>query len=105
MGIYLRSWKDQDFYSGSSIFLMKDLFCCLHELLWLGEGNFGEGLRVAIGEWEPARLHLHHDPMAGAEGVKEVRHGEVDLRGLAGNEGFGLFHAVAEFGSHWLAAQ
>jgi hypothetical protein len=28
-----------------------------------------ERLRVSIVKWEPARLHLHHDPVAGQEHV------------------------------------
>src|SRR5277367_4906385 len=32
-----------------------------------------EGLRIAVVQWEPARLHLHHDAMAGQKDMVRRR--------------------------------
>ena len=46
-----------------------------------------EGLRVAVIERKPARLDLHHDPMAGQEHVVGGRQGEAIARGVFGGIG------------------
>jgi hypothetical protein len=47
---------------------VEDALGCLLMVARLGEKDVGnEGLRVAVVEREPARLDLHHDPMAGLE--------------------------------------
>ena len=53
---------------------------------------------------KPAALNLHHDAMAGAEGVRDVGHGEGDAVGLAGLERHGLLEALAELAAERLAA-
>ena len=51
-------------------------------------------LRVAVVEGEPARLHLHHDPMPRAEDVVRVGQGEAVGERLVGDEGPGRFQAL-----------
>src|SRR5882724_12037511 len=62
-----------------------------------------KGLRVAIHEREPGALHMDHEAMTPAEGVKHIRHGEFNFRGLSGFEGRGLLEAVAEFAAENIA--
>jgi hypothetical protein len=46
----------------------------LHVIRGLGKEDVGhKGLRVAIVEREPARLDLHHDPVAGQEYMVGIR--------------------------------
>src|SRR5438045_2153085 len=66
--------------------LVVDALRRLAEVLRLGGVNVGEGLRVAVGEWEPGTLHLHHDLVPGPEGVAGVRQREPHRRRLAGAE-------------------
>src|SRR5271170_7710966 len=68
-----------------------------NEIRGLGVGNVDEGLRIAISEWEPRALNLHHDAMATAEGVIDVLEGRFDLFHFARGERFWLFKTVAEF--------
>src|ERR1700733_8327447 len=63
----------------------------IHELLW-----------VAVSEWEPATLDLHHDAMAGAESVRDVGHGKSDAVGFARFERDRLFETLAEFAAERL---
>ncbi len=82
--------KHQHFHTAGRIFLAKYLLGGLLELLRLGIGNVGEGLRIAIGQREPGALDLDHDAMAAAKGVVEIGHGEIDLGLLAGRQRLGL---------------
>src|SRR5689334_13285168 len=57
----------------------------LRRLLKIGFGcvvNVDELLRVAVHEWKPRALNLHHDAMALQEVVIYVRHFVTDLRRL-----------------------
>ena len=60
------------------------------------------GLRSTSGN--QLDLHLHHDPMAGAERVVDVLHGERYRRRLARRERLRLLEAVAELAAHHVAA-
>jgi hypothetical protein len=62
-----------------------------------GEHHVGyEGLRVAVIEREPCRLHLHHDAVAGPEYVVRggqielIRQGRVGLDRLGDGEAFAI---------------
>src|SRR5690348_7795381 len=61
-------------------------------------------LGIAVGQREPAALHLHHDAVAAAEGMADVGHGVIDFLHLAGRERLGFFVAVAEAAAHQLPA-
>ena len=57
----------------------------LRRLLKIGFGcvvNVDELLRVAVHEWKPRALNLHHDAMALQEVVINVGHFVIDLRRL-----------------------
>src|ERR1039458_522477 len=82
----LRLGQHEHFHSRRRVFLMEDLLCGFHKLLRLCAWDVCECLRITVSQRKPARLHLHHDAMACAEGVKEIWHGEVDLGELARRE-------------------
>ncbi len=66
--------------------------------------DIAEFLRVAIHQRKPTALHLHHNPVASAKGVTNVRHGPIDARSLSGAKWLRLFVTIAELAPHWLAA-
>src|SRR5580700_10157658 len=70
------------------------------EIRRLGVRDVNEGLRIQVGEREPRALYLHHDAMSAAKGVVDIRHLEADLFLLSGNEGLGMFKALAELSAH-----
>ena len=101
----LRFRHHQHFDAAGRVLLVEDLLGGLPELLRLGVGNIGEGLRIAVGERKPRALHLDHDAMAAAEGVEEIGHGEVDFGLLARRQRLGLLPTIAELGAEGFAAQ
>ena len=60
--------------------LMEDLFLLPSGNPRLGIRNVGKRLRIAIRQRKPRALHLHHDAVAAAEGVKNIGHRKVDIR-------------------------
>jgi len=62
----------------------------------LGPENVGdERLRIAVVKWEPARLDLHHDPVAGQEDVVRGRQVELVEQRLVGGDGLRRLKALA----------
>src|SRR3954452_15309257 len=60
-------WKlDEAGFAGAVV----DLLLCLAIVLRFCPENIrDEGLRIAVIEWEPARLHLHHNAVPGQKDV------------------------------------
>src|SRR5580698_6841412 len=66
------------------------------EICRLGPENICyERLRIAVIERKPARLDLHHDPVARKEYVVCRREGEVIQEGRTGRNRFGNLQALA----------
>src|SRR3954447_15839720 len=77
---------------------------CLDEIGAERLGNFHKPLGVAVGEGKPTALNLHHDAMAGTEGVRDIGHGKCNAVRLAGFEGYRLLEALAELAAERLPA-
>src|ERR1035437_6179520 len=95
----------QYFNAGCRVFLMKYLFRSLLKILGLRIRNVGEDLWVPVCQRKPRALHLHHDAMAAAEGVEQIRHREVDVSLFAWRQRLGFFPAISELGAERLSAQ
>src|SRR5436190_883610 len=61
------------------------------EIFLLGEEDVRHiFLRIAVDQWEPRTVDLHHDAMAFLEGMQDILQGQLDPRGLIGFEGLRL---------------
>src|SRR5450432_3408272 len=82
----------------------EDTLDCLLKIARLGLRDVDERLRIAVGQWEPTALDLHHDPMSGTERMAYIRHDEIDRVGLARRKRFGLRKAPAILAAEGLPA-
>src|SRR5262249_390962 len=76
----------------------------LVEIGFLGVVDVHERLGIAVHQWEPAALNLHHDAVARAEGVVAVLQPELHARRLTGGERLGFLKAIAELAAHHIPA-
>ena len=72
-------WHDQYVHAAGRVFLTEDLLSSLLEFLRLGVGNICKGLRIAVRQREPRALHLHHNAVSTAEGVKDIGHRKIEI--------------------------
>src|SRR5262249_33896998 len=77
---------------------------CLLKIRGFRRRNVEEPLGIAIDDRKPRALDLDHDPVAGAEGMKYIGHGELDFCRSPGLERLGTQQTVAEFAAEWFAS-
>src|ERR1700730_5681685 len=96
--------QDRQHDGGWVLFRAVNALGGFYEVGFRGVGNIYKLLRVAIDQGKPSALDLYHDAMAAAKRVIDVGQGKVQRSRLVGGERLGLFEAVAELSTEWLAA-
>jgi len=66
--------------------------------------NIAERLWVPIHDREERRLDVHHDLMALAEAVADIRQGEAQLARFVRDKRFRVLERVPELASEWFCA-
>ncbi len=61
-------------------------------------------LRIAVHQWEPCTLHLHHNPVAFFEGMEHILQTESNVGHFIGFERLRLLKAIPEAAPHDFAA-
>src|SRR5437763_111576 len=89
-------WQYLDSERRSRIGRAIDALSCFVKVFGFGGGNIDEALWVAVHQWKPCALDLHHQAMIAAEGVKDVGNRELDFCDFARFERLWFFKAVAE---------
>src|SRR3954463_1720417 len=93
----LKSGQDLDRERGGTISRAVNAMDRFAVVFGFRRRDIDEGLWVAIHEREPGALHLDHHAMAAAEGVTDVRQGELNLRHFLRFKWFWFLEAVTEF--------